>query len=171
MFKVCEGKLWCTWMCVFVWCQQVCWWVINVTCHPGERWTALKLRHGLKLTGFSITRPLQWVNSSSSVVHLWTERACSIWTSVLYVWQKEIGQFEAPFLSLAQMFHSRYQDQIQTIKNVLWPGLISLMNGFKPCFYNSEQVNKEHVCDNTDVLLHSISEIECFESCRLSCFR
>ncbi|XP_056607260.1 intraflagellar transport protein 27 homolog [Triplophysa dalaica] len=32
---------------------------------------------------------------------------------------KEIGQFEAPFLSLAQMFHSLYQDQIQTIKNVL----------------------------------------------------
>ncbi|XP_055069604.1 intraflagellar transport protein 27 homolog [Misgurnus anguillicaudatus] len=32
---------------------------------------------------------------------------------------KEIGQFEAPFLSLAQMFYSHYQDQIQTTKSLL----------------------------------------------------
>ncbi|XP_016097650.1 intraflagellar transport protein 27 homolog, partial [Sinocyclocheilus grahami] len=32
---------------------------------------------------------------------------------------KEIGQYEAPFLSLARAFHSLYQDQIQIIQSLV----------------------------------------------------
>lgn len=37
----------------------------------------------------------------------------------VFIWQKEIGQFEAPFLSLARAFHSLYQDQTQIIQSLV----------------------------------------------------